>query len=90
MSLKCECGVTYVGIADAADQLGLAQRTLANYRERGYLPEPAGMIGKSPAWDLVTLLRWRERTQPEARVTKPEYQRALPLQSPGSAHPSQR
>lgn len=44
-----------------AERLGLQPKTLDTYRRRGIMPEPDGMIGRSPWWYSDTITSWDKK-----------------------------
>lgn len=51
-----------VGLAEIAEQLGVARATVDQWRARDLLPEPRWTVGGRPAWSLDDILRWARET----------------------------
>lgn len=58
-----------VGCDEIAAILGYPRNTVHQWRKRGVLPEPTGMISGVPFWWCADVLAWAERTNRAARVT---------------------
>jgi len=43
---------------EIAEQSGVGEATLRNYRRRGYLPEPDVMLADRPRWRASTIDKW--------------------------------
>ena len=46
---------------DIARELGLRVETVHGYRSRKQMPEPTGVIGRTPYWTDATIGPWVER-----------------------------
>lgn len=46
---------------DIARELGLRVETVHGYRSRKQMPEPTGVIGRTPYWTDATIGPWIER-----------------------------
>lgn len=55
---------------DIARELGLRVETVHGYRSRKQMPEPTGVIGRTPYWTDATIGPWIER-QKARRKHKP-------------------
>lgn len=42
-----------------AAELGLARSTIHAYRSRRQMPDPDGVIGRTPWWWASTIIAWR-------------------------------
>lgn len=51
-----------VGLAEIADRLHVARRTVDSWQNRGLLPEPRWTVGGRPAWDWDTIRTWAVET----------------------------
>ena len=47
-----------LGYKEIAEQSGVGEATLRNYRRRGYLPEPDVMLADRPRWRAATIEHW--------------------------------
>jgi hypothetical protein len=51
-----------VGAIEVAEHLGVFPATVAQWRQRGLLPDPDWTVGGRPAWRLGTILAWARET----------------------------
>jgi len=54
--------VDIVGIAEIADRLGVKRQTVDMWRSTGQLPASDYSVSNRPAWNWMTIKRWREAT----------------------------
>lgn len=47
-----------LGYREIAEQSGVGEATLRNYRRRGYMPEPDVMLADRPRWRSSTIQKW--------------------------------
>ena len=47
-----------LGYREIAEQTGVREATLRNYRRRGYMPEPDVMLADRPRWRTSTIAHW--------------------------------
>lgn len=57
-----------VGCEDLATLLAVQLSTVHQWRKRGILPEPSGLIGGAPWWWRVDILEWARTTKRIDRV----------------------
>ena len=43
---------------EVAEHLGVSKATVWAYRSRGEMPEPTGMLGRTPWWDAAVIIAW--------------------------------
>lgn len=61
---------------DIARELDLRVETVHGYRSRQQMPEPTGVIGRTPYWTDATIGPWIER-QKARRKRRPSLQRPV-------------
>ena len=44
--------------AEVAELAGITTASVRRYRQRGAIPEPDGMLGRTPWWRRDTIERW--------------------------------
>jgi len=47
-----------VGIKEIAQETGLKEQTLRQYRTDGKMPEPDAIKSGNPLWDINTISKW--------------------------------
>lgn len=58
----------YLDVHAVAARLGIAVRTVYDYRTTGRLPKPDAVFGRSPAWLPTTIERHAASLRPTANV----------------------
>lgn len=51
-----------VGESEIAERLGVLPTTVHQWRYRGLLPEPGGIVSGNPVWNWRVIERWAKKT----------------------------
>lgn len=54
-------------IPDIAERLGLSVSAVRAHRQRGTLPAPDGLLGRTPFWWATTIAAWMASRRPRGR-----------------------